>query len=322
MKILVPVVLSISLFFVFATPSPAADTPPPPKLPTGHAIIPGTVVAMAWPEGFKLSRTFHGLVHRETRSYIKTTPVKGAYSKVVAGMAPDRVRKKNVKVLSSEKLPIGDLPGMLYRMDITKKTKTLGSWVLIFGDKTHTMLLQASFPLKHEKEMSEVLKKALTGTVWLRTEKIDPLLNIGFDLPRPESMTFARRLANTVVFTQTGSLPPRRPGYAMFIALASRGMIPEAQRKDFALEIMKKQTDAAAKVKSTHEIKIGGLSGYEVKATALEKKSKISLALYQVVLFDDETYYLLYGQVGAMNQQTYGPTFKKCALGFKPTDTE
>jgi len=70
-------------------------------------------------------------------------------------------------------------------------------------------------------------------------------------------------------------------------------------------------------VKSTGPITIDGLDGYETLAEAQDVKSGTPLVLYQVILFDEDSYILLQGLVGADLREEYLPEFKAMARSLR-----
>ncbi len=62
---------------------------------------------------------------------------------------------------------------------------------------------------------------------------------------------------------------------------------------------------------------IDGLDGYELLANAEDSGSGTPLAVYQVILFDDNSYLLMQGIVGAKTKTKYLPEFKAMARSLK-----
>jgi hypothetical protein len=79
-------------------------------------------------------------------------------------------------------------------------------------------------------------------------------------------------------------------------------------------------------VTTTTPISIDGLDGYEIVADAQDASSGTPLAMYQVMLFDNNrSYILIQGLVGANVRAEYLPEFRSMARSFKkqrnPTKT-
>lgn len=70
-------------------------------------------------------------------------------------------------------------------------------------------------------------------------------------------------------------------------------------------------------LQSTKEVTIDGLKGYEIEATGVDQKSGTNLKLYQVMLFEDDSYILAIGMVGEKNAKEYLPEFKAMAGSIK-----
>ena len=65
------------------------------------------------------------------------------------------------------------------------------------------------------------------------------------------------------------------------------------------------------------EVSIDGLSGYEMVATGTHFMSDTPVIVYQVMLFDDKTYYAMRGMVASAQASHYGNTFPQIAQSFK-----
>ena len=70
-------------------------------------------------------------------------------------------------------------------------------------------------------------------------------------------------------------------------------------------------------IETSKEISINGLSGYEIIAKASDRDTNIPLVVYQVILFDKESYYIIQGLVGENLKAEYLDDFQTMARSFK-----
>ncbi|MBI3097837.1 MAG: hypothetical protein HYY93_06260 [Planctomycetes bacterium] len=70
---------------------------------------------------------------------------------------------------------------------------------------------------------------------------------------------------------------------------------------------------------STDEIAVDGLAGFEQVVDAEDTKSGDPLVLYQVVLFDGDSYFLFQGRAAREQAAEVLPEFKAMARSFKRT---
>jgi hypothetical protein len=89
-------------------------------------------------------------------------------------------------------------------------------------------------------------------------------------------------------------------------------------RRDFA-EARIKQTATVAEisVQTSKPISIDGLQGFQTVATARDRASRGKASVLQVVLFDDDGYYLMQGIVAEEGAAAFVPDFEATARSFK-----
>jgi hypothetical protein len=85
-----------------------------------------------------------------------------------------------------------------------------------------------------------------------------------------------------------------------------------AERRLYQTALVRKLT-----VKSAGAITIDGIDGYELLAEGEDTKSGTPLLVYQVILFNKNSYILMQGLVEAKLGDEYLPEFKAMARSFK-----
>jgi hypothetical protein len=65
------------------------------------------------------------------------------------------------------------------------------------------------------------------------------------------------------------------------------------------------------------QVTVDNLSGYEIFAKGSDTESGNSLVVYQMVLYEDQSYYIMQGLVSTKLAQTYLPVFKEMARSFR-----
>ena len=67
----------------------------------------------------------------------------------------------------------------------------------------------------------------------------------------------------------------------------------------------------------TEPVTLDGLSGFETVADANDKATGRPMFIYQVILFDGESYYLMQGLAGRAQAAEHLPSFKEMARTFR-----
>jgi hypothetical protein len=100
----------------------------------------------------------------------------------------------------------------------------------------------------------------------------------------------------------------------MFIAVPSIGKVLVANKLQYAERLLQ-QIESAKKltVKSTRIITIAGLQGYESLAEAEDTETGTPFIIYQVILFNQDSYIRMLGLTKVELRDEYLPEFKAMA---------
>ena len=117
-----------------------------------------------------------------------------------------------------------------------------------------------------------------------------------------------------LMYTKDGVIPAESPEDPLFIATPSFSQALITDKRQFSVQrLFQTAHTKISSVTATNAITIDGLDGYEFVADAEDADSGTPLVVYQVVLFDDKTYILIQGLVGAKVRAEYLPEFKAMA---------
>lgn len=302
----------------------AEDIPSYAEKTKEHVQIAGTDFWMIPPEGFLAAGTFQGFQDDKTGSSIMVIEIPGPFSKVIQGFEEKSLEEKGMKLLERREFLFMEGLGLL--MKVSQKDSQSGAylkWILAFGDENTTTLLNGIFPERFEAEMSGKILKALLSTVVEKGVPIDPLQAASFQLDVSETkLRFTRLISGTLIYTVAGVLPVTSEDQTVFIAGPALGRVPIPDKRGYALgRIQKYPKIKDVQIKSSDEISIDGLSGYEISAEGIQTDTNTKKLLYQTILYDERpeaqtSYYLLTGATN-VNFEENLQAFKKVARSFK-----
>ncbi|MEL6133246.1 MAG: hypothetical protein AAFR59_07775, partial [Bacteroidota bacterium] len=104
---------------------------------------------------------------------------------------------------------------------------------------------------------------------------------------------YATFVANMLAFSVDGKMPTEDPDKTNFMAGKSLGKVFVLNPKTYAIDRLKKLDNV--KPSEVNPVEISGLSGYEIVAYKKTDKNPKAEMIYQVMLFQEESYYILVG---------------------------
>jgi hypothetical protein len=246
-----------------------------------------------------------------------------AFGQVSSGFNKKNLAKRGMTLLSQQTIQIKNQPGLLLNVNQSAFGQKFGKWIVVFGDDQKTNIVTASFLSKDAAKFSAPLKKVLLSVTPISsktTVKAAPTLP--FAVTAVEGLMLVQKLSGVgkvVAFTKDGNIPTPAPTDPLFIVAPSLGDVPVVDQRAFATKRLSGYPQMEiSTVKSTKEITIDNLSGWEMVADGLEQKTKAPMKIYQVMLFPKQGgYVVMTGLVGDKQSEVYMPKFKSIALTYK-----
>lgn len=288
------------------------------KASQNYTPVRGTRVSLIKPQGFTEAQNFSGFRQNDTGSAIIVTEIPAPYSQVAPGFTPENLKARGMYLIGQKKLTIDGHSGQLLQVTQVAYLKTFIKWIVVFGDETETITIVASLPQEMKNALSEPLKTAILSAKWQKDRVLDPLADINFAVDVTPDLKFTRRVQNILLYTKDGVIPVKSPVDPFFLVGQAISDIEVSNPKQYS-ENRLAQTEQINKLKinTSNPIKIDGLSGYEIVATANDVESNTPLFVYHVMLFDKKTYYIIQGFVGSQLKMEYWDDFKTMASSFK-----
>ncbi len=265
-----------------------------------YVSFPACGIKIQQPEGFEKADNFDGFGEPETQSSIMAISLPAPYSQVTAGFTKEQMKTRGWVLLSRDDVKVNGLAGILVHFEQPRGEEVFLKWSFVFGDDKKTTMVTAAFPKVQERELSARLKSAVLSLRPDRVTPPDPGADLPFTLAATPKLKLSPGINRTLAYTKDGVFMIKSPGDPLFIATSSVDQVIVGDRRKFAEQRVIGTVHAKqVKVKSSDAITIDSLDGFESVAEAEEALSGTPLVLYQVVLFDAESYFLMQGHVGA-----------------------
>ncbi len=329
------IILTAAVLPVFLAAS-LAPLPTAVAQEAGRKRIAGTDVSLIPPRDFREAKNFTGFENPKVAASIMVSVLRGGIGPFIVGMTDERMKKKSMTVLSRQRMEIDRRQGLLLGISQDSGGVAYRKWMLVFGDSGRTALIVATFPKEREGTVSRLLKDALLTAKFgargadfgnareensgaapsgLAAEKLE---GVPFRITPADPLKFAEVVQKVIMLTRTGRYPIADAGDPLFVAGKAAAAVASTDRKKFATErLAKTATLKEIEVEAVKEVTIDGLSGYEITAKAKHATTGRLLILYQVMLFTDDSYYLLQG-MGLRNADPgFLEPFRKTAHSFR-----
>jgi hypothetical protein len=219
---------------------------------------------------------------------------------------------------SREEIKVGETPALLIHFEQPLAGQHFVKWALLLGTERNTSFVVATCPSTQEKTLSAMLKAAVLSTRLDDAPKPEPGSDMPFTLTASSKLKLAPGINKMLGYTKDGMLGKKAPGDPLFIAAASIGPTAIGHKRLYALRrLLQTSSMKGIRETSTEPIAIDGLEGFEMLAEAEDAASGTPMSLYQVMLFEGESYILMQGLVGSEQMNEYLPEFKKMAHSLK-----
>ena len=281
-----------------------------------HQEIYGSKINMVLPKGFTVAKNFMGFQQEATNSSIMVADVPGSYAKVSGGLTKENLLKQGIRVESIENITVNGLPGLFITGEQMAHETVFRKYSLAFGTKKETLLISGIVP-KGDKELEQLVKDALFTTVYDPEKVLTPLDAVDFEISTTGTdFVFAKSMSNMLIYNRDGKMPSETVDKASMIIAKAFSKIEILDKKEFATNRIKMLPVQITKINSVVPIEINGLEGYEITAEGVDRKTGKKEQAYQVMLFVDNSYYILFGS-SEDNFENNLKVFKKLVGTFK-----
>jgi hypothetical protein len=276
-----------------------------------HQKVIGTKLYLIVPDGFEQSVEVTGFQQVNTKNSILVKEAAGNYKALTQTFMAENMAVKGFKLIGQEKLTLNGDEATLFKLTQKVGNFNFAKFLLFFGDESYCVLLSAVFA-PDNAVLEDKIKKSLLSVAFKEEETESPMPK-GFRLDfKNSNLKYARSISDAVIYSADGLTVPN--SLAMNSFFAGSGKATSTDYATFSLERLQKQIKTPLKIESNKPVEIGGLQGQEITATTINAEGQTRY-LYQVLLFKENTYYIMYGST-MENTATQMNIFQSIAKSF------
>jgi hypothetical protein len=278
----------------------------------------GSKVSLITPSGFTAADTFPGFQQDSTQASIVVTELPASYQQAVAGFTAANLKTRGMTQIGKEQMTIDGNPGLLLQVTQAANGTTYRKWIAVFGDATETVTIVATVPQNQQPSLFRSLRSSITSAKWNKTKVVDPLADLKYAVTSTTDLKFAKRIQNSLLYTKDGVVPATNLNDPILVVSQAISTVVVIDPKDYSQKRLAVTQQAKnIEIVSTEPVTIGGLQGYEIVANAVDAATNQPIVVYQVMLFEGQTYYIIQGLIGSDAKSKYLPEFKKIATSFR-----
>lgn len=304
-----PIVIACSLVAGALFTSVAGSAP---------TLVPGTQITLDPPEGFSRADRFPGFQKGETGASIMVTEMPAPYLQVRQAMTAEALATRGMTLISSDPVKVGGVDALLLHLSQPANGIDFLKWMLVTGDDKQTVMVVATFPKEAAAQFAEPLKQSVLSATRDANMKIDPWDGLQYRVAPGAPLKFAKRISNTVMFNESGTLGSNDPGEAIYLVGSSVADPGLADLKTFseqraaAMPQLKNLT-----VTGGRKVKVDGMEAYELLANAADARTDVLIRFYQTIAKEPGGYYIFVGAVRARDGDAMVKAYREATATFK-----
>lgn len=277
-------------------------------------VIPGTKISMVPPDSFELAQKFSGFQHNATGSSIMVAELPAPFQAMTNAFTKEALQANGMELLGKEPITLGTNAGLIFFVRQTANNLVYLKQILVFGDSTHTTMINGIYPEKYKETLEGKIKASLR-TAHPSGSFISPEQAAPFEIDvKGTPFTFGNGLSGSLYYVAQDDTQVEGKKSSVIIVGSAIGEVVIGDKKQFALDrLMKMPNGENLKADSIQQVGIDGMDGYEI--TAHQENSQ-NEAFYQLILFDDAGSYYIFVGMAMYNQAQFLVLFKKIARTF------
>lgn len=272
------------------------------------------------PAGFIEAERFEGFQQPSTQSSVLVSALPAPFAELSRGFNAEQMKGRGMTLLQKQRLNIEDQPALLLHVEQDAYGISFEKWIVLFGSEDRSVMVTATYQASSRDTLSDHLKEIVLSA---RTggEPVAPAeVEAGFTLTPSRKLKPTHVPGKMLAYSKGGVSRAKSPTDPILIAAPSVSSVVVDDREDFAVRRLYQTAETRIlSVSAPVRVRIDGLDGYEVVADAEDVDSLTPLKVYQVMLFDEHSYFLIQGLVGADSADEFLPEFKAMAHSFART---
>ena len=280
--------------------------------------VTGTKVSLTPPAGFKPSEQFPGFLHEASGASIMVTEMPAPYSKITEAFTKEALATKGMTLLARRPHTVSGKAGLLIHLRQVAQGTAFLKWLVATGTEKETVLITATFPEAVKLKWSAALEKSVLNAQWNDAAEIDQFAGLNFSIKDHPEMKIARRISNMLLLTKDGVIPDKPANDPMLIVGSAISDVAIGDLKQFAAARLQEINQITGiTIKEQTPVTIGGLLGSEIIADAEWQNPSAPVTVFQIVLQNEKSYFIVQGFAPRGEQQKYLTIFRGIAQSFQ-----
>lgn len=286
------------------------------KLTAAYQEVRGSKISMIPPQDFEVATAYMGFQEVQSNSSIMLLAIPSPFSETFKSLTTESLNRQGVIVEKTETVTHKKYSGTLFSTYQTIAEVPYRKYILVLGTEKETVIINGITP-KENAPLDLALKKALLAAFYDVDKVLTPFDTVDFEISTDgTNLTFAKNNPNMLIYNLDGKLPTEALDKTKVVVVKTFSKAEITDKKEFATNQIKMLPVQITNINSLLPIEINGLRGYEIYAEGVNRKSGIKEMAFQVILFSDKSYYMLYGSAEANFDRNLA-LFKKVAKTFK-----
>lgn len=310
----------LQLSAVSASPAQSAAHLQPAVSPQDAELreVRGTRVLVRLPPGFSPATSFAGFQDPERGLALMVSELSAPFEVVSAGFEDGgTLEGQGMKVLRRRTHRNGRYPGLLLEVEQRTKAGDFYKWIWLFGSQEECVIVLGACALDQGETHTDLLKALVLSSAWDAERTVDRDSALVFELGDTGGMERVE-----VVSGALGYMPPRGPfggkdRRALFLCAPGMTAVPTDREAYARARIQQTATFSNIEIESIEPVEVDGLQGYATLATALDENDGGRSFIYQVLLSEGMTYWVLSGMGPQPERAELLPLYRKTASSFR-----
>lgn len=275
-----------------------------------RTFVRGTKVQLVPPATWQAAPTFPGFFDKESSSSVMVTEIPAPFDKVKLGFTDkDELARRGMTLLSAEDRKQGEYDGVLVMLTQSTPNVTVNKVIWLFGTPKETVVVMGTVIAENKDKWFEATDACVRSSSWHPNHKHDPLEGLSFKLNDMQGLQLVTRFGDTLSFSENGKIDTENTGKLLYTIGPALNSGEIVDREGFVDLRIRGLPFEILEVESKTELEIDGMEGYEVKlSTSVDEQERVA---YVVILFEDDNYWIAFGEVKAEEREAAFEKFSK-----------
>lgn len=260
-------------------------------------MVRGTRVNLTSPQGFEPAKNFSGFTNETESASVMVTEMPIPFEAATAAYTKEGLETKGMKLVSKDSVQSGDYPGYIIEVRQRAYGAEFTKWINVFGDKSQTILVTATFPSTEQESFKNAMKDAvLSARFDAKAETPSPMDDLPFTVSGTSTLKVAGRVQNSLLLTSSGKMTPTEDdkNRSVFVIGQALSDIDVGDKTEFAKARLQKLDFSDIKMLDEKDVSVAGMPAREITATGKDKTGRECFIL-QTIAYGRGSYFIMQG---------------------------